>query len=93
MNTVPHDKSASSAAPDASSERSNEPAGGRPDADDPALQGEGNYTAARRHRQSAEDFVERGDVERAAREAAPDSAEEEADLKAAEQEGRSHAKR
>ena len=46
----------------------------RPDTDDPALQGEGNYTAARRHRQSVKDFVESGDVERAAREAAPDSA-------------------
>lgn len=62
-------------------------------AEDPALQGEGNYTATRRHRKSVEKFVESGQVASAAREAAPQSAAEEKALLDAEQQGRSHAKR
>lgn len=61
-------------------------------APDDGVQGEGNYEAARRHRQSAEDFVASHDVQAEAREAAPDSAEEAEELRRAEQEGRSHAK-
>lgn len=59
----------------------------------PALQGEGNITAARRHRESVKKFVDSGQVEPAAREAAPDSAAEAQDLKAAEDAGRSHARK
>lgn len=60
---------------------------------DPALQGEGNYTATRRHRASVKKFVDAGKVEPAARDAAPDTAEEAQRLEAAEQVGRSHARR
>ncbi len=57
------------------------------------LQGEGDYDAARRHRESVEAFVASGQVEAAARAAAPDSAQEAQDLQQAEAEGRSHAKK
>jgi hypothetical protein len=60
---------------------------------DPALQGEGNYTAARRHRKSVETFVEEGRVEGAADAAAPADADEAQALRDAEQKGRSKAKR
>ena len=60
---------------------------------DPALQGEGNYTAARRHREATEAFVESGRVEKAARDAAPKTALEAESLKAAERKGRAPAKR
>lgn len=64
-----------------------------PATDDPALQGEGNYDAARRHRESVETFVESGRVDEAARDAEPKDADEERELEDAEAEGRSHAKR
>lgn len=57
------------------------------------LQGEGNYDAARRHRESAEKFVKSGGVEPAAREAAPRSIEEAREMRDAEQAGKSHARR
>jgi hypothetical protein len=57
------------------------------------IEGEGSYTAARRHRKSAEQFVESGKVEPAARDAAPDSTAEEEQLRSAEEAGRRHAKR
>ena len=57
-----------------------------------ALQGEGNYDAARRHRESVENFIVSGQVEAAAREAAPHDEAEARDLEAAEEEGKSHAK-
>lgn len=57
------------------------------------LQGEGNYDAARRHRESAEKFVRSGDVEAAAREAAPHNTDEARQMRDAEQAGKSHAKR
>jgi hypothetical protein len=60
--------------------------------DKDALQGEGNYDAARRHRKSVEDFVESGDVERSARDAAPRSDEEADALREAEEQGRAPAK-
>ena len=63
------------------------------DPQDPALQGEGNYTAARRHRESLQNFIESGVVEDAAREAAPDSTEEARDMQNAEAEGLSQARR
>lgn len=61
--------------------------------DDPAMQGEGNYDAARRHRKSVEQFVQSGQVEQAARDAAPDSTAEQREMQDAEDEGKSHAKR
>ena len=56
------------------------------------LQGEGNYDAARRHRESVEEFVESGQVESAARNAAPRNEAEAEEMHAAEQAGQSHAK-
>ena len=56
------------------------------------LQGEGNYDAARRHRESVEEFVESGQVESAARNAAPRNEAEAEEMQAAEQAGQSHAK-
>jgi len=64
-----------------------------PDKDDPALQGEGNYTAARRHRESVEQFVQSGKVEEAAREAAPQDPTEERELQQAEKAGRERARK
>lgn len=64
-----------------------------PDRDDPALQGEGNYTAARRHRESAEQFVDSGKVEEAARDAAPQDPAEQREMQQAEEAGRARAKK
>ena len=61
--------------------------------DNPAMQGEGNRTAARRHRAAVKKFVDSGKVEPAARGAAPSSAQEDNELKAAEQAGLSHARK
>ncbi len=57
------------------------------------LQGEGNYTAARRHRESVEDFVDSGRVDKAARDAAPDNEREAQALRDAEKAGRSPARK
>ena len=65
----------------------------KPVNDDPALQGEGNYTAARRHRKSAESFVKSGQVGPAARAAAPKNEAEARAMKAAEKAGQQHAKK
>ncbi len=56
------------------------------------LQGEGDYDAARRHRESAESFVKAGKVGKAAKEAAPKTAQEQEALRSAEREGESHSK-
>jgi hypothetical protein len=56
------------------------------------VEGEGSYTAARRHRESAENFVQSGQVDKAAHEAAPKTDNEAQDLKKAEDAGVSHAK-
>ena len=64
-----------------------------PESPDPALQGEGNYTAARRHRKSVKTFIESGKVDEAARQAEPDSPQQERELKEAEQDGESHARK
>ncbi len=61
--------------------------------EDPEMQGEGNYTAARKHRESVEGFVKSGRVEPAARDAAPNSPAEAGEMQAAEAEGRSHARK
>ncbi len=60
--------------------------------DDKALQGEGNYDASRRYDKAAHDFAQSGQVDAAARAAHPGSPEEAAELLAAEQAGKSHAK-
>jgi hypothetical protein len=64
-----------------------------PDKNDPALQGEGNYTAARRHRESVEQFVQSGKVEEAARDAAPQDPTEQREMQQAEEAGRERAKK
>lgn len=53
------------------------------------VQGEGDYDAARRHRQDVERFVQENDTEKLAREAQPDSGAEADELEKAEAEGRS----
>ena len=60
---------------------------------DPAMQGEGNYTATRRHRLSVKRFVASGKVDAAAHSAAPRNDEEAKALLDAEQAGLSHAKK
>lgn len=65
----------------------------QPHAQGDGLQGEGNYDAARRHRESAEKFAHSGKVEPAAREAAPRNPAEEREMREAEDTGKSHAKR
>lgn len=61
--------------------------------DDPALQGEGNYSASRRHRDAVKKFIDEGKVDAAAHEAEPASADEAEAMAAAEKAGRSHARR
>lgn len=53
-----------------------------------AVQGEGDYQAAREYRRGVEEYVRTADIERAARAAAPRNEGEAAELEAAEQEGR-----
>jgi len=57
-----------------------------------ALQGEGDYQAARRYREEVTDFVSRADIDALAHEAAPDSAKEARDLALAEERGRDRSK-
>lgn len=65
----------------------------RPAADaSPQIRGEGDYAASRRYRQRVERFVKTRDVDSAARDAAPTSAEEAAALQAAEQAGKARAR-
>jgi hypothetical protein len=58
------------------------------DAGNPGVQGEGDYDAARRHRQSVEDFLESNDPEQLGRSAAPTNPQEEKELEDAERRGR-----
>lgn len=57
------------------------------------LQGEGNYTAGRRYDKAQEEFAKSGQVDDAARRAAPQSEEEREAMKKAEEEGRRHARK
>ena len=59
----------------------------KPVKNDPALQGEGNITAARRVRKATESFVAQGKVAGAARAAAPHTAAEAEALRVAEAKG------
>jgi hypothetical protein len=54
------------------------------------MQGEGDYTAARRHRDSVESFVAGGNVEKAAK---PANSQEAEALKQAEKQGRDKARK
>jgi len=56
------------------------------------VQGEGDYASARKYNEHAQAYAESGKAEQAAREAAPRNAQEQAALRKAEAEGRSHAK-
>jgi len=56
------------------------------------VQGEGDYEAARRHRESVESFVKSGKVEQAAHDAAPKTKREADELSDAENVGESHSK-
>jgi hypothetical protein len=60
---------------------------------DPAMQGEGNITAARRNRKATEQFVASGQVADAARAAEPKSAQEAQELLNAEKKGLSKARK
>jgi hypothetical protein len=61
-------------------------------AKDPEMQGEGNYTAARRYDEATTDFVKAGKVDDAARSARPKTQAEADEMQKAEQVGKSHAK-
>jgi len=63
----------------------------RPDAAE-GIQGEGNYDAARRFRRAEEAFVKSGQVDKAARQAAPRTAKKARELADAEAKGRARAK-
>ena len=56
------------------------------------VHGEGNYAASRDYNERTKRFVESGQVEQAARDAAPDSEAEALQMAAAEAEGKRHAK-
>ena len=59
---------------------------------DPAMQGEGNRTAARRYNEETTDFARSGRVDQAAREARPEGAAEARDMERAEAEGKAHSR-
>jgi hypothetical protein len=69
------------------------PMPGTPAESSTPIEGEGSYTAARRHRKSVEDFDEDDRVDKAAADAEPDSAEEAEEMRKAEDEGRRHARK
>jgi hypothetical protein len=60
--------------------------------DDPPMQGEGNYTAARRYDKAQEAFVKAGKVDEAAQKAKPKGPREAEELAEAEKAGRDRAK-
>jgi hypothetical protein len=65
---------------------------GKGSAQEDAVQGEGDYQAARRYRREVSDFVSNNDVDALAHEAAPTSAKEARDLALAEERGRDRSK-
>lgn len=58
----------------------------------PAIQGEGNYEAARRYRKDVKEFVETADIDKAARAARPKTDAERRELEAAEKAGKARGK-
>lgn len=83
-------KSQSSASPDAQSTSASKPASEQSSGQ--SVQGEGNYDAARRHRESVEEFVDSGKVDQAAHDAAPKNKAEQDQMDEAERAGKSHSK-
>ncbi len=63
-----------------------------PNNDRPKVQGEGDYEAAGRYRKEVSDFVDKADIDKAAREAAPKSPDEQREMDEAERAGKSHSK-
>lgn len=61
-------------------------------AEQDAVQGEGNYDASRQYNEATREFVASGQVDAAAREAAPADAGEAAELLQAEEAGKARAK-
>ena len=61
-------------------------------ADDPKVQGEGDYEATHRYQKEIGDFMQSADIEQLAHEAAPRSKEEEQQLRSAEERGRERSK-
>lgn len=57
------------------------------------LQGEGNYSAGRRYDEAQREFVQSGQVDQAARKAAPRSPDERDEMRKAEQQGQRHARK
>lgn len=57
-----------------------------------ALQGEGNYTAAKEYDDATREFIKSGKVQEAAENAAPKTPEEAREMVDAEKEGLAHAK-
>jgi len=60
--------------------------------ENPDVQGEGDYDAARRYRKEVKDYVDSADIDKAAHDAAPKSPDEQREMDEAEREGRSHSK-
>jgi hypothetical protein len=60
--------------------------------DNGKIQGEGDYDAARRFDKAEREFVESGKVKEGVRKAPPGSAEEAAEMKEAEEKGKSRSK-
>jgi hypothetical protein len=56
------------------------------------VQGEGDYEAARNYDDATREFVEAGEVQKAARDAEPKDRAEADEMERAEQEGKSHSK-
>jgi hypothetical protein len=69
------------------------PADPTPPDNDPPLQGEGNYSAARRYDKAQREFVKAGKVDQAADKAKPETAREEQEMSDAEKAGRDKARR
>ncbi len=59
---------------------------------DQTVQGEGDYIAGKRYQNDARDFAKTANVEKAARDAAPQSDKEAKEMKRAEQAGASRSK-
>jgi hypothetical protein len=60
--------------------------------DKPNIQGEGDYEASRRYRKEVQDYMDKADIDKAAHDAAPKSADERREMEEAERTGRSHSK-
>ncbi len=93
MNQGKDDRNEGAARPPQGDDSGSKPAAGRGPSGWPDMQGEGNRDAAREYNESQREFVESGEVERAARDAEPKSEADRAEMEKAEREGRSHARK